>query len=108
MGLFDWLSNKKSTAPAVFDPFDATAKRMSTDGRRWDGSKFSEPYRPPPGYDSNRKDLLPRNCGSEVRQHADGSVRGIASAELVKGQDGMWRPRFDGRPRRRIDDDFLR
>jgi hypothetical protein len=109
MGIFDWFSNKKQAAPAaVFDPFDAIAKKISTTGRRWDGSSFNDPYRPPQGYASQRGDLIPRNFGSEVQQEVDGSFRGIAGSELIQDVDGRWRRKHDMRPRRFDDDSHLR
>jgi hypothetical protein len=88
--------------------FDAIARWISTSGRRWNGSAYADKYQPPDGYDPVRKDFLPPNFGSQVRQQSEGAFRGVASAEMVQGPDGLWRRRFGGRPRRRHDDDFLK
>jgi hypothetical protein len=107
MGFFDLFKKRAAPTPPAYDSFDEIARRVSTNGRRWDGSRLSDPYRPPAGHCDGRGDLLPRGFGSELRRHTDGSYRGIASTEMVQGPDGIWRRRFDTRPRRRIDDSFL-
>jgi hypothetical protein len=88
--------------------FDAIAKFFSTSGKRWDGTSYADKSQPLDGYDPVRKDFLPPNFGSQVRQHPDGAFRGVASTEMVQGPDGLWHRRFGGRPRRRIDDSFLK
>jgi hypothetical protein len=81
--------------------FDPVARRYCTNGVRWDGSSYDGPYRPPPGGFDGRGDFLSPNFGSQLHQQADGSWRGIASAEVKRGADGLFHRLFDFRPKRR-------
>ena len=81
--------------------FDRAAARYSTDGKRWDGSSYDEPYRPPQlGYDESSRDFLSPNFGSQLHQTASGQWQGIASAEVKRGADGFFRRLFDFSPTR--------
>lgn len=81
--------------------FDRVAEFIVTPGRdgrkrRGDGTTFDKPERHAvnPGY------MLPKNFGDEVRQQPDGSFQTFRSHEVVKGPDGLFRPRYDNRPQR--------
>lgn len=81
--------------------FDRAAARYSTNGVRWDGSSYDAPYRPPQlGYDESSRDFLSPNFGSQLHQTSSGEWQGIASAEVKRGSDGLFRRLFDFSPRR--------
>jgi hypothetical protein len=100
-----FLGRKK---PNNFTPsdFDYAASVIVTPGpdgikRRYDKSTFDQPPKQQPGYDSHRGDFLSKFFGSLVKQQPDGQFRGIASSEMEKGPNGLWRRKSDTRPDRR-------
>jgi hypothetical protein len=88
--------------PQGFDRIASVYVTPGRDGvkRRWDGSSFDEPPRQQSGFDSRRRDFLPKNFGSPVFETPSG-FRGIASAEMERAPEGVFRRKNDIRAARR-------
>jgi hypothetical protein len=89
----------------VRDFFDRVAEAIVTPDRngqrrRGDGTLFSQPPKHATGYDVNRRDFLQPNFGDRMHQQSDGTWQTIQSHEVVRGEDGLFRPKYGNRPQR--------
>ena len=94
-------SRSNHYTPQGFDRVASVYVTPGPDGkkRRYDGSDFDQPYQHTVGYDPSRKDFLSKFLGSQVFETPSG-FRGIASAEMIRGSDGLFHRRDDTRPQR--------
>src|ERR1700733_7935098 len=117
MSIIDKTANflgfeRKIKQPQAYVPSktDRAARQISTNGIRWDGTSYDQPYAWP-DFTHRIRDILQKGFGSEVRRNAAGEFHGIAGAEMVMGQDGRFHRKGDVRPERnsagRANDDWL-